>query len=265
MIEKAYAKINLTLEIIGKKDNFHMLESIVVPVNIYDTLKFEKHDEDIVLSNVEIKDNNIYKAIALFKETYGIKDNVKITLNKKIPIGYGVGGSSADLSATLRGLNKLFNVNAPIEELEDLANALGSDTLFSLHNKRVFIYGRGDKIKFLDEGEKLKFILIYPKTHLLTKDVFKAYALNKKNNYVGFLNRSMEFILKNLKNDLLDAACSLSDDLKDLYNKLKDNNLDTSLTGSGPALFIVNPTEEEINKVKEILKDKIKYEITEEK
>lgn len=264
MTLKAYAKINLTLEIIGKQDDYHILESIVVPVNIYDTLKFEKHHEDIVISNIEIKDNNIYKAIKIFKEKFNIKEFVKVTLNKQIPIGYGLGGSSADISATLRGLEQLFNLKVPKKELESLANSLGSDTLFCLYNQRAFIFGRGDKIKFLNKTEKLKFLIIYPETNLLTKDVFKAYSKNKKEKYLGFLNRDMEFVINNLKNDLLLPAMMINKDLNKLYKTLKRNNIDVNLTGSGPAMFIANPTEEEIKKILKLLDNKTKYQITEE-
>lgn len=108
VIEKAYAKINLSLEITGTTGNYHNLESFVVPINLYDTLVFELATKDEVVSNVLIENNNIYKAITLFKETFGIRDSVKITVDKKIPIGFGLGGSSADISATLRGLNRFI-------------------------------------------------------------------------------------------------------------------------------------------------------------
>lgn len=264
MIEKASAKINLTLEIVGKKEGYHLLESIVVPINIYDTLIFERSTTDEVVSNINIKDNNIYEAIDLFKTTYNIVEHVKITLDKQIPIGYGLGGSSADISATLRGLNKFFNINAPLKDLEVLANKLGSDTLFCLYNKRSFVYGRGDKITEISKKEDLNFLLILPETHLLTKDVFKAYGLTAKTNYIGFSNKKMSYILENLKNDLTNPALSLSGELKRLFKRLKKNDLNVSLTGSGPALFIVNPTAEEIEKVQKITKNKVKLQITKE-
>lgn len=264
MILKAYAKINLTLEVVGKTSDYHLLESIVVPVNLYDTLKFKKHPFDLVVSNVEIKDNNIYQAIKLFKETYKIKESVKVTLEKNIPIGFGLGGSSADISATLKGLNMLFNVNRPTEELEILANSLGSDTLYCLYNKRAFVYGRGDKIKFLDADKKLKFLIIYPKVNLLTKDVFNAYAKSESLKYIGFLNKDFEFVLNNYKNDLLIPACSLNEELKKIYEDLTKKGLNVSLSGSGSALFIVNPTKTEIRKTEEVLNNKVKFQIVEE-
>lgn len=263
MIEKAYAKINLTLEVVGKKDDYHLLESVVIPVDIYDELKFEKSNIDEVVSNVLIKDNNIYQAIELFKKTFNIKEYVKVTLTKNIPIGYGLGGSSADISATIRGLNKLFGINKPLSELESLANSLGSDTLFCLYNKRAFIYGRGDNIMFLEKNDKLNFLLIYPKIHLLTKDVFIEYANTEKNKYINFLVKDFDYILNNHKNDLLIPALNLSEELKSIYLKLKEAGLNIGLTGSGSALFIVNPEEIDVLKIKKILKEE-KVQITKE-
>lgn len=255
MIEKAYAKLNLTLEVIGKKDGYHLLESIVVPIDLYDILKFELADKDEVISNIYIENNNIYDAINLFKETFKIKEHVKVILTKNIPIGYGLGGSSADISATLRGLNKLFNLNKSLNELEELANKLGSDTLFCLYEKRSFIYGRGDKIIFSNCKANDTYTIILPKEKLHTKDVFKAYQ--DSNNYIGFkehfITNNNEFINSNNKNDLLNAALSINTNLKDLYNKLINNGFKPNMTGSGSALYLINIENVEQERLSKIL------------
>lgn len=266
MTEKAYAKLNLTLEVIGKKNNYHQLESIIIPINIYDTLKFVESTKDEVISNVYIKDNNIYKALKLFKETFKITSNVKIILDKKIPIGYGLGGSSADISATLRGLNAFFNLNKSLKDLEEIALKLGSDTLFCLYQKRALITGRGEFITFKEKKEKDNYLLILPSVSLLTKDVFSAF--NFENNYIDFKtafnNDDYNFINTNAKNDLFKPALRLNNNLKQLYKILNKNKIKTNLTGSGPALFIVNPTTEIIKKVKQLLNKNALYILTEE-
>lgn len=269
VIEKAYAKINLSLEITGITGNYHDLESVVVPINLFDTLVFELATKDEVVSNVLIENNNIYKAITLFKETYGIKESVKITVDKKIPIGFGLGGSSADISATLRGLNRLFKLNKTLSELETLANELGSDTLFCLYNKRAFIYGRGDKIKFYENKEKLSFLLIYPEARLYTKEVFQSFDnLKTKPTYHGFEkylgSNEMDLLLLNMKNDLLEASLNLSDPLNELYSTLKNEDLNVFMSGSGPALFMVNPSKEDRKKVSQLLRKNVKFEVIEE-
>lgn len=258
MIEKAYAKVNLTLEITGLKDGYHLLESIMVPVSIYDTLTFELSDKDEVISNVPIRNNNVYKAIDLFKETFNIKKHFKITIDKQIPIGSGLGGSSADISATLRGLNKLLNLNAPVSELERMANMLGSDTLFCLHNTRAFVYGRGDKLKCYPSSEKLSFLLIIPNTQIMTKALFQVYDNEKEEHaYIGFekylIKEDIEYIIKNGKNDLLNAALTYNQMFQKIYHKLRSLDLNVKLSGSGPSLFIVSPTPGEMRKIGQIL------------
>ncbi len=253
MIEKAYAKLNLTLEIVGKKEGYHLLESIVIPIDLHDTLSFEKSAQDEVIGNIEIKDNNIYQAIELFKKTYNIQESVKVTLEKNIPIGYGLGGSSANISATLRGLNRLFEVNDSLKNLEILANKLGSDTLFCLYQKRAFITGRGEFIQFANKSSNDQYLLIIPPTNLLTRDVFKNYQ--KSNHYIGFKEvfekADYNFIDTYSKNDLLNVALNLNKDLKEIYNQLKKDGYNPSLTGSGPTLFIKNPSTEDIKLIRE--------------
>ncbi|MDD2259504.1 MAG: 16S rRNA (adenine(1518)-N(6)/adenine(1519)-N(6))-dimethyltransferase RsmA [Acholeplasmataceae bacterium] len=267
--EKAYAKLNLSLEVTGVSGKYHDLESIVVPINLYDTLLFELADKDEVVSNIEIENNNIYGAIKLFKDTFNINQQVKITVDKKIPIGYGLGGSSADISATLRGLNRLFKLNKSLSELEPLANKLGSDTLFCLYNKRAFIYGRGDKIRFYDSKEKLKFLVIYPEVSLQTKEVFKVFDnLNEKRAYHGFesylINEDYDNLMLNMKNDLLTASLKINESLKNLHESLSNEGLKIHMSGSGSALFLVNPTKDEKKKVTQILRKNVKFETTEE-
>lgn len=262
MIEYAYAKVNLTLEIVGKKEGYHLLESIVVPLDLHDTLTFLKSDKDEVVSNISIENNAIYKAIQLFKETFNIEECVKIILDKQIPIGSGLGGGSANISATLRGLNRFFNVGVSLSELEPIANQLGSDTLFCLYNKRAFVYGRGNCIRFYKAKRKFKFLLIQPKTSLLTKEVFYTYSeLKGKDPYVGFENPLKEekfsFIIKNAKNDLLIPALHSSVILNDLYTALKQKGIDVYMTGSGPVLFLVNPTRKQSKIVEKICKNEI--------
>lgn len=266
MIEKAYAKINITLEIVGKNNNYHLLESIITPIDIYDTLTFEISNKDELISNVNIKNNNIYEAINLFKETYKINKSVKVTLDKKIPIGYGLGGSSADISATLRGLNKLFNLNKPLKELENLALKLGSDTLFCLYQKRALVTGRGDFINIKEKEEKDNILLILPNEPLLTKGVFKNYIFN--NTYIdfkdAFYNDDFSFINKNMKNDLLNSALELNKTLKELYFLLKEEGFNVNLTGSGPALFMKDIKEEQVKIIKELVNKSALVIITKE-
>ena len=104
MIEKAYAKINLILDIVGKReDGYHEHKSLMIPLDFYDELTFEDSDTIQLISNVDIENNAILKTVELIKDTYHIQKGVKITLQKRIPIGAGLAGGSANISATIRG------------------------------------------------------------------------------------------------------------------------------------------------------------------
>ena len=255
MIEKAYAKINLILDIVGKReDGYHELKSLMIPLDFYDELTFEDSDTVQLISNVDIENNAILKTVKLIKDTYHIQEGVTITLNKRIPIGAGLAGGSANISATIRGLNQLWGLNLSIRELNSLANQLGSDTLFCLHNKRALIYGRGDQISILPKGKPIEHItLVFPKESILTKEVFKVFKKQEIRDFETLMNTYLfNFNEKLLYNDLLEASCMVSPKLESVYKQIEALGLTPHLSGSGSTLFLFNLSEEQKKALKMI-------------
>ncbi|MCU0104193.1 4-(cytidine 5'-diphospho)-2-C-methyl-D-erythritol kinase [Acholeplasma vituli] len=255
MIEKAYAKINLILDIQGKrKDGYHELKSLMIPIEFHDDLKFEPSDSIELESNVYIEHNAIIKVAEIIQTKYQIKQGVKITLNKRIPIGAGLAGGSANISATIRGLNRFWDIKMSLNEQEDLANSLGSDTLFCLHNKRGILTGRGDHIEFLNVEKPIDAItLVCPNISILTKDVFSHY----NHSGVHDFQRSVETYLTKgdenvLYNDLLIPAFKTSPKLQEIYDQIQVLGLKPHLSGSGSTLFLFNLSEDEIERLKTI-------------
>lgn len=262
MIKKSYAKLNLTLKIVGKKNGFHLLESVVCPIDLYDILKFEISEKDEIVSNIQIENNNIFKAISLFKEYTKIKKSVKVTLEKNIPIGYGLGSSSTNISTTFIALNELFETNLSDDILEYLVNKLGSDTVFSLYNKRSFLSGKGEQIITSNPSKKFKFLIVLPDQKLLTKDVFKVYKNTSK--YYSFKEHLLDnlYLKNNAQNDLLNSAILLNNEVENIIKKGNDLNIKFNLTGSGSALFIIDPSSKEVELIKKEFK---RYKIIETK
>ena len=218
--ELAYAKINVYLKVLGKRtDGYHNLDTLVVPINIYDELEFYDSDIDIIEANRNIKDNIMFKAIHYLKEKYNIKKCVKIILNKNIPLSGGLGGGSADLSATLRGLNKLWNLGLTIEELAEISIKFGSDTLFCMYNKPAILKGRGEIIEFVSFPKKDIYIF-NPRIEVLTKDVFMEYH----NTDIG-------------ENELEMALLRLYPDIYDFKKHYENQGLKLHLSGSGSSYF----------------------------
>jgi len=164
----APAKINLSLKILGKRDDgFHEIESLIAPVSLYDKLLIERQNrwidlscDDPTLSTGE--DNLVVRAAQLFFEHAGVKGGVAIKLEKKIPQGAGLGGGSSDAAATLRGLNLLFETKLSQDDVSKLAAALGSDVSFFLNQSAALCKGRGEIVEPRVLGQPLSILLLKP-------------------------------------------------------------------------------------------------------
>jgi len=244
--EIANAKINLSLNVIKKRtDGYHDLESIMMPLDFYDELIFEESDEDIILG-CSIADNIIYKAIKLFKEHFNIQDRyVKVTLEKKIFVAAGLAGGSADAAATLRGLNRLWKINARQLELLKLSEKLGSDVPFTLLNNIAIARGRGEILTPITSNLDCFCILINPKFKVSTPEVFKefkktdsSFNSNLEKIIEGLLNNDLKLVNEHIFNDLEAATFRLYPELKKIKRELEEKTkLKIMMSGSGPTLF----------------------------
>ena len=253
--EKAYAKLNLSLKILGKrKDGFHELESVMVPINLYDELYFEENNSnEMILIDNTIEDNSILKAAKLFQETYKTK-GATIRLNKRIPLEAGLAGGSADSSATLRGLNRLFKLKKSLKELEELALKLGSDNVFCLYNHAAICRGRGELLEFIEDDFKFKILLIKPKFGLSTKDVFSHVNSFSKSGseeiIYSIINHDYQTLDEKICNDLYFPATLVKPELATLVSNISKCNLNVHMSGSGTTLFLLRTNK----KVRKLIK-----------
>lgn len=261
---KAYSKINVLLEVMDELDGYHMVNNIMLPIDIYDELKFEYSDDIYVVDDPFPNDNIIIKACKLFFEYTKIKGGVKITLKKNIPFSAGLAGGSTDAANTLIALNKMYNANLTKSELLELSSKLGSDVGFFIINKPALCTGRGEKINVIDSKlESIKLLLIKVNSGLSTKEVYSNYKYDgiSKEKYLdniikGIKENNPNLIKENIINDLAKVALSLNKEMKEVYDLLNNNKLNPFVSGSGPTIYLFNPTLDEINKAKELLKDK---------
>lgn len=252
--EKAYAKINLSLSVLGKReDGFHELESIMAPINLYDELYFEENNSDeIILLDNTIEDNSILKAAKLFQKTYNTKGAI-IRLEKRIPLEAGLAGGSADSSATLRGLNRLFKLNIPLKELEKLALQLGSDNVFCLYNRAAICKGRGEKLEFINSDFKFNVTIIKPAFGILTKEVFADYRIKDRKKCDLVLNSLKNNDFKQLDgciyNDLFEEAVKIKPELLEIVKFIEFLGYKVHMSGSGPTLFVFNLKKKDKKKI----------------
>ena len=268
VVEKAYAKLNLSLNVLEKRvDGFHNLETIMVPVSdLFDILEFNlRDDESFSVLGMEMENNIIIKAAKLFQQKYQTK-GADIKVVKNIPIEAGLAGGSADASATLRGLNKLFNINAPLAELEELALMLGSDTVFCLYNKAAVCKGRGEILEFIDFDFSLPVWVLKPSFGLLTKDVFSKLkigniSIRTKDILLSLKENNIDVLNKLISNDLFIPATIVNSKIKDIISALEKNNIKGHMSGSGSTIYIINNLFSNYNDIlKAILREnKIEY------
>lgn len=185
IVEKAYAKINLGLKILGKRsDGYHEVSMIMQSVSLSDELIIEKgHGIEIVTDAAGLScgsDNLVYKAAALLAEKYKITPNVHITLNKKIFMAAGLAGGSSDAAAALRGLNKFWELGLDKGELEKIAAEIGSDVPFCITGGTALAKGRGEIITPLPEMPPTVVVLAKPRNlEVSTAWVYKNYDKNR--------------------------------------------------------------------------------------
>jgi 4-diphosphocytidyl-2-C-methyl-D-erythritol kinase len=265
VIEKAYAKINLLLEVVGKReDGYHELNMIMMPIELHDIITFEKSDDIILESHIDIKDNAILKVAKYMKNKYNVDEGVHIKLTKNIPIGAGLGGGSADISATLRGLNKLWKLNLSLKDLEIDANYHGSDTLFCLYNRSAFVYGRGDKLRFLETPPIKNIYLFNPGIEVSTKEVFMQYKAKKKPQKTAYLldlylKKEYKKFFKNTFNDLHETAVLVYKNLEKYGNTIKKVDKNAYMSGSGSTFFLLEFSEKKPTFYDKLQKSNIKY------
>ncbi len=163
---KAPAKLNLTLEVLGKRpDGFHEIRSVLQTIDLCDTLHFEGGEKITFNCDMEgwlAKESLVSRAASLLQEVARRSEGVSIKIEKRIPLMSGLGGDSSDAVAVLRGLNELWGLGLSREKLPGLAAQLGSDVSFFLHGGTALVEGRGEKVSPLPSLPNMWVVLVVP-------------------------------------------------------------------------------------------------------
>jgi len=178
----AHTKVNLALRILGKRaDGYHNLDTVFQELDWGDVLYFEPADQfSFEMTGLSFDDgghNICLHAMELFEAASGQSIPIKITLDKKVPPGSGIGGGSADGAAVLMGLNQIAPAPLDQQALEDLALRLGADVPFFLKGGLQQGQGVGEKLTELELGFKGTFLLVIPPIHVSTKQAFEALKI----------------------------------------------------------------------------------------
>jgi len=256
---KAYAKINLSLDVLGKReDNFHDINSVMQQIDLYDELSFEK-SEDITVQS-QFKDDIILKTVLKLKELFRIKKGVTVLVKKNIPVSAGFGGGSADAAATLKSLNELWGLNLKIEDLIKIGSEIGSDVPFFLIGGSCFVSGKGEIVERINIPE-MDILLVSPGYEISTKEAYeKLDGMNYDKKYSSLKSKKLKDvkeIASLLHNDFIHIQ---KEDVKNIIKEVIGNGaLNASITGKGPSVFGIFGDKEKAERAYENLKDKYKF------
>lgn len=267
---KAPAKINYVLEIGEKrKDGFHEISTVFQTISLYDELTFSEAPRDIEVqtdndSLKETEKNLVFRAANLIRRVKNINKGAKIVLKKNIPIGSGLGGGSSDAACTLRGLNKLWNLNLPETDMISYAAQLGADVPFFLKGGLATGKGKGEKLSNVGAGMKprLPLVMICPPFGISTAEVYRMWD---EENYSSRGRGLDEFMRAVYKKDMRCIAEALYNDFEDLVIKkhpvisevkqalIKTGALGSLMSGSGSAVYGIFPDERSADNAVEFL------------
>ena len=267
---KARAKVNLNLEILGKReDNYHNLESVFQKVNLYDEIYIKKTETDDFKLNINVKEldtkeNIIYKAYVKLKEQYKTISGIEVTVNKKIPMQAGMAGGSTDCSAFIIAMNKLFDLKLTKKEMETLGKSLGADVVPCFYNKAVKAEGIGEIITNIDTHFKYYMIIIKPKIACNTKEMFQKLdteegilQLHTSENIIKALeNKDIHLLADNLYNvfeEVIQEKGIIQDIKKEL---IKNGALQALMTGTGSCVYGIFKDKQSAKDAYIALKDK---------
>ena len=290
MLEHAYAKINLGLNVLNKRtDGYHEVDMVMQTISLMDEIEIRKDDKLVVKTdNPDLeggKNNLAYKAAILLASRFNKKPLVHIYLKKNIFLAAGLAGGSSDAAAVLRGLNKFWKLNLSMDELEVLAAELGSDVPFCIRGGTARATGRGEKLEALKDFPTTCVVLAKTKFEISTAWVYQNYNKNQvlKHPNIDALTEAIQNkdakIKKAIQNEteldnrLSPFTCYMANVLESvtmlkhpLISSIEKDMLElgawfSMMSGSGPTVFGLVDTPEIGAKIIDTLEKKYDVEV----
>lgn len=249
---KAYAKINLGLDVLRKReDGYHEVSMIMQSVDLYDTLTLSKYAGGEIKLQTNLpwlphdRRNIVYKAVELFRETLHIRAGIHITLNKQIPVAAGMAGGSSDAAATLIGLNKLFETGLNDHDLKKLGVKLGADVPYCIQLGTVLSEGIGEILTSLKPIPECHILLVKPDLSVSTKYVYEHLELSGAVTHPDIpgmltaIEQGNLYQLTSLMDNILQTVTIKEYPIIEEIKKcmLGQGALTSLMSGSGPTVF----------------------------
>lgn len=250
--EKAPAKINLLLDVLRKRDDgYHEVEMVMTMIDLADRLELQELPRDTIQISsqagyIPLDEKNLaFQAAKLIKERYHVTRGVYMHLDKRIPVAAGLAGGSSDAAAALRGLNRLWQLNIPTEELQRLGAELGSDVPFCVSGGTAIARGRGEKLEPIASPPQCWVILAKPPIHVSTQEIYgklNAASIRRHPSTEGMVKALQEKHFFNMcqamGNVLEDVTIGQYPEVRQIKELMLRLGADGAMmSGSGPTVF----------------------------
>lgn len=248
---KAYAKINLSLDVTGKReDGYHLLKMIMQSIDLYDEISVELIPKGIELTCnlpfVPVNGKNIaYKAATAFMKQTGLNQGVKIHIEKQIPVAGGLAGGSTNAGAVLKALNELTEQPLTFDELLEIGLSLGADVPFTMVGGTALCEGVGELISPLADFSGHWLVLVKPPFGVSTRQIFSAFKINLVHRHPrtgrmiqAIESNNLKSVAENLGNVLENVTLQRRPVLRQIKaDLLREGALGSLMSGSGPTVF----------------------------
>ena len=248
---KAYAKINLGLDVLRRLENgYHEVKMVMQTVGIYDELTLTRTEAGITVTTdkeeLPTDDNNlIYKAARIMMEEYHLEGGIHIHLKKNIPIAAGMAGGSTDAAATFKGMNRLYDLDCTLEELMKLGVRVGADVPYCVLGGTALAEGIGEKLTSLNPAPDCYVLVAKPDINVSTRYVYEhldAEGVTEHPDIDGMVEaiweESLQGILDRMGNVLEHVTVKEYPVVGELKNRMRDlGALNSLMSGSGPTVF----------------------------
>lgn len=248
---KAWAKINLTLDVLGKRpDGYHELSSVMQAISLYDAVTIEVLTQDGITLTTNHPDLPADERNLAFRAAQLLTNKgISVNLQKNIPLAAGLAGGSSDAAAVLLGLNELLGRDMPQEKLLELGRQLGADVPFCVLSGQAgasgtaLAEGIGERLTPLDKHPEVSIVLARLPISVSTEKIFAAWSSGRSENQTSTMVRAIatgnvKKIAENLANDLMPIATAMYPEILELIAAFREHEaLGVNMTGSGPTIF----------------------------
>ncbi len=270
---KAPAKINLTLDVLAKRpDGYHEVEMVMTTVDLADRVDLTlRADQDIRLecSASFVPDdsrNHAYKAAMILQERFNVEKGVSIYIDKQIPVSAGLAGGSSDGAATLRGLNKLWNLGLSLDQLALIGEEIGSDVPFCVYGGTALARGRGERLTPLVTPPSCWVVMAKPPIGVSTADVYGNLAVDQiqKHPSTNEMVRAIEtqdfsMMCRSLGNVLEEVTLQRYPQVRQIKELMLSSGADGVLmSGSGPTVYALLQKEAKVHRIYNALRGFVK-------